>query len=255
MIGRDGFGHELRGALRERGIETDLLIDSDAIQTFTYTKLINAETGVEDLPRVDFVNTGPLADNIEREIAERFSARLPDFDAVVVCDQAETARGGVVTPLLREILCRASYRYQDKAFVADSRTRIQLFRGVIATPNEFEARQACLQEFGEVDYRRLQRKIGAGALVVTAGARGAWLVDRCGQRLIATRPQPEPVDTCGAGDSLSAGLAIALAAGADLESAVRFGMIVAGVTVGKPGTGSASPGEVQAMADLMERKG
>ncbi|HMC62263.1 MAG TPA: hypothetical protein VKJ01_23915, partial [Candidatus Solibacter sp.] len=60
LVGEDGFGHELRGALEARGISSELLLGAPRIPTFTYTKLINSTTGEEDLPRVDFVNTQPL---------------------------------------------------------------------------------------------------------------------------------------------------------------------------------------------------
>ena len=254
VIGRDGFGYELRNALEARRIAGDLLIESDSVQTFTYTKLINRESGVEDLPRVDFINTRPLPPGIEERVLDRLHASLPAFDAVVICDQAETEQGGVVTRRVREVLCQAARSHRAKVFVADSRERIHLFRNVIATPNEFEAANASRQALGGVDYRRLHNLIDGPALVVTAGSRGAWLVDAAGERLIGTHPHPAPVDTCGAGDSLSAGLALALAGGADIESAVQFGMIVAGVTVGKAGTGTATPGEVQALADELQRR-
>ena len=254
VVGRDGFGYELRRALEARRIAVDLLIESDSVRTFTYTKLINAESGIEDLPRVDFVNTRPLPSDIEERVLDSLHASLREFDAVVVCDQAETERGGVVTRRVREALCRAAGAHRAKVFVADSRERIHLFRNVIATPNEFEAANALQRAGGEVEYRRLHNLIDGPALVVTAGSRGAWLVDATGERLIGTRPHANPVDTCGAGDSLSAGLALALAGGADIESAVRFGMIVAGVTVGKAGTGTATPGEVQALADELQRR-
>lgn len=254
VIGRDGFGYELREALAARRIADDLLIESDAVQTFTYTKLINGESGIEDLPRVDFVNTRPLPSGIEELVLDRLHASLLEFDAVVVCDQAETEQGGVVTRRVREALCQAAGALRSKVFVADSRERIHLFRNVIATPNELEAANALKRAGGDVDYHRLHKLISAPALVVTAGSRGAWLVDATGKRLIDTQPHANPVDTCGAGDSLAAGLALALAGGADIESAIRFGMIVAGVTVGKAGTGTATPDEVLTLADESQRR-
>src|SRR5580693_3282092 len=59
-FGDDGHGYELRQAIESRRISTELLISSDELSTFTYTKLINATSGVEDEPRVDFINTRPL---------------------------------------------------------------------------------------------------------------------------------------------------------------------------------------------------
>src|SRR6202034_3481601 len=64
VLGDDGFAHELTRSLNARGISTDLLVRSAKVPTFTYTKLINIATGVEDLPRVDFINSHPLPDAV-----------------------------------------------------------------------------------------------------------------------------------------------------------------------------------------------
>src|SRR5437588_9142364 len=45
VTGEDGFGHELAGALRQQGITSNMLVRAPAMQTFTYTKLINCKTG------------------------------------------------------------------------------------------------------------------------------------------------------------------------------------------------------------------
>ena len=254
-VGEDGYGHELRRALGLMGIESGLLIETAAARTFTYTKLINDATGVEDLPRVDFVNTTPLEPDVERQLIDRFLAAAPNYDAVVVADQAETDQGGVVTARVREAICREARVRPGQVFVADSRRRVHRFRHVIATPNEAEAASACIEEFGEIDYGRLHRRIGGPALVVSTGESGAWLVDGDGTRLLEARAAGEPVDPCGAGDSLAAGLALALVAGARTEAALRFGIIVAGVTVTKQGTGAASPAEVLAAAGSIADKG
>jgi sugar/nucleoside kinase (ribokinase family) len=59
----------------------------------------------------------------------------------------------------------------------------------------------------------------------------------------------KPVDICGAGDSFSAGAAVALAVtGSPLEAA-RFGNLVASITIMKKGTGTASPEELMAHED------
>ena len=48
--GDDGFGFELVKALNQRGVTADLMVEIPAWHTFTYTKLLNCRTGVEDLP-------------------------------------------------------------------------------------------------------------------------------------------------------------------------------------------------------------
>jgi sugar/nucleoside kinase (ribokinase family) len=57
-----------------------------------------------------------------------------------------------------------------------------------------------------------------------------------------------PVDICGAGDSFSAGAALALKVTGDPLAAIRFGNLVASITIMKKGTGTASPEEVLAAA-------
>ncbi|MXY70569.1 MAG: ribokinase [Acidobacteriia bacterium] len=253
-IGNDGAGRDLREALDRASIESNLLAFPD-VQTFTYTKLINSETGVEDLPRVDFVNTAPLNPAHEHALVGTSWDCLQEFNVVVVADQAETAHGGTVTANVRRNICEVVARCPGAVFVADSRRRVEHFRNVIATPNESEATAACRRAFGAVDYARLHRLIGGPATVVTAAERGAWLIDDDGERLLPPPQGVTVVDPCGAGDSLSAGFAFALAVGATTEAALRFGIIVAAITVGKRGTGKATVEEVLELAATTELGG
>ena len=74
VVGNDGFGHELVDALARRGITASTLIRAPEMQTFTYTKLINSKTGVEDLARVDFINTTPLDPKVELQVLDALPA-------------------------------------------------------------------------------------------------------------------------------------------------------------------------------------
>src|ERR1700677_3665835 len=71
VLGDDGSAHELTRSLNARRISTDLLVRCDAAPTFTYTKMINVTTGLEDLPRVDYINTRPLPVAVEQELLEK----------------------------------------------------------------------------------------------------------------------------------------------------------------------------------------
>jgi bifunctional ADP-heptose synthase (sugar kinase/adenylyltransferase) len=215
------------------------------MQTFTYTKVINRDTGIEDQPRLDFINTTPLANNVERAIVTGLRNMAGSFDAIIVSDQAETSRGGVVTAAVRELLRELALRYADKIFFADSRARIQQFRNVIAKPNQQEGEAACHSLFGRVDYPALRHHMQANLLMVTHSGEGVLVVDDSGEHWVRTRPVAHPVDICGAGDSFSAGAALALAAGATPAEAATFGNTVASITIMKKGTGTASPEEVQ----------
>ncbi len=245
-IGDDGFGIELSRALGTRGIDSDLCVRSPALATFTYTKIINATNGVEDRPRLDFINTTPLDSVVERAILDRLQNAVDSFELILISDQAETSQGGVVTPAVRELLAELAQAYPEKIFLADSRARIDEFRRVIIKPNCEEAEAACRKLFGRTDYSALRRHTEAKLLVVTHGAKGAVVVGECGETWAPARPVPNPVDICGAGDSFSAGMAVALGVGASPVEAVRFGNLVASITIMKKETGTASPEELLA---------
>lgn len=243
-IGDDGFGHELTGALASCGIASELLVKAPGFQTFTYTKLLNAETGVEDLPRVDFINSKPLSSETERRLLNRLNAHVGGFDVIIVADQSETEQGGVVTPAVREMLTYLASRNPNKVFWADSRMRTEQFRGIVVKPNQEEAANACNRALGHLDYRALRRLIGGKALVITHGLEGALVVEESGETWVRTRAVQKPIDICGAGDSFSAGAAMALAVTGSPVEAARIGNLVASVTIMKKGTGTASPEEL-----------
>lgn len=245
-IGQDGFGMELSQALGERGISTELCVRSAAMQTFTYTKVINAGTGIEDQPRLDFINTQALPCEVERQVLDRLQMAVESFDVILIADQAETRQGGVVTPAVRELLAELAPQYPERIFFADSRARIQLFRNVIVKPNQQEAQSACRELFGGVDFPALLRRVQAPLMFVTHGAEGVLVVDESGETWVRTRPAARPVDICGAGDSFSAGAALALRVTGSAVAAARFGNLAASITIMKAGTGTASPEEVLA---------
>ncbi len=245
-VGDDGFGYELRRALTARRIDSQLLVTAPGLQTFAYTKVINARRGVEDQPRLDFINARPLAARIESQLVERFRAEAGVYDVILVSDQAETGQAGVVTAALRGEVAALAFRHPDKVVWADSRQRPELFRHVIVKPNRQEAEAACLRLFGGVDYGRLREHVEAPLLLVTHGGDGVLIVDNEGERWVRTRRVEKPVDICGAGDSFSAGAAMALAVTGEPELSARFGNLVASVTIMKKGTGTASAAELLA---------
>jgi rfaE bifunctional protein kinase chain/domain len=245
-IGQDGFGTELSQALSARGISSDLCVRTPHMQTFTYTKVINARTGIEDRPRLDFINTTPLPLDVERRILDNLQMAVESFDVILIADQAETSQGGVVTPAVRGLLAELAPQYPERIFWADSRARIHLFRNVILKPNRQEAESACRELFGGVDFPALLRHTQAPLMFVTDGPGGVLIVgqDSRPARVLQNRLFPNPVDICGAGDSFSAGASLALRVTGSPAEAARFGNLVASITIMKKGTGTASPEEV-----------
>ncbi len=251
VVGEDGFGFELGRALLARRVESGLLVKTSTMQTFTYTKVINSTDGVEDRPRLDFINTRPMPEEVEREVLARLRANFAAFDVILVGDQAETSAGGVVTPAVREALAELAAAHPNKLVLVDSRLRVPLFRNVAVKPNQQEAEQACRELLGKIDYPALRRHVGAPILYVTHGAKGVLVVDDARETWVPTRAIEHPVDICGAGDSFHAGSGLAYAVTRSAAVAARFGNLVASITVMKKGTGTASPDEVVAADQLI----
>jgi rfaE bifunctional protein kinase chain/domain len=246
IAGDDGFGYELERALVKRGISAGHLLRTPFVSTFTYTKLINCRTGEEDLPRIDFVNTQPLPAETEGQLIAVFEAAAHAYDVVLVSDQAETDQGGVITPAMRAAIGRIRKANPDLLIWVDSRMRAEHFRGVIVKPNADEGEAASRRALGRVDLGELRRHIEAPLLVVTRGGDGVDVIDEAGTRRIAGQRVEHPVDICGAGDSFSAGAALALKVTGDPVAAAEFGNRVASITIMKKGTGTASPEEILA---------
>jgi len=251
-VGQDGFGFELKKALAARGVEA-LLVESPEVQTFTYTKLLNAKTGLEDLPRVDFINAKTLPASVQSAVLALLERHAREFDIVVVSDQAETEDGGVVTAAVRDHVAELALSQPKKLVWADSRLRSELFRNVVVKPNQEEAEQACSRLFGRVDFPALRQHINAPVLLVTHGPRGVLVVEDGGEQWVTTRSVAEPVDICGAGDSFTAGAVLTLAATGEALEAAWMGNLVASLTIMKKGTGTATPAEVLEAGERWEQ--
>src|SRR5262249_55864048 len=132
--------------------------------------------------------------------------------------------------------------------------RIALFRSVWLKPNQSECVRGMRRlkpgpETLEACASDLARWTGR-PVFCTCGEWGIWLVDPrpASERTVRVPAYPVhgPIDIVGAGDSTSAALACAVAAGADLEAAAAFGNLVASVTIQQLGTtGTASAVQVR----------
>jgi D-beta-D-heptose 7-phosphate kinase/D-beta-D-heptose 1-phosphate adenosyltransferase len=84
-------------------------------------------------------------------------------------------------------------------------------------------------------------------LLVTLGGEGMLLVKKDGTSLRIPSIARQVYDVSGAGDTVTAWLGTALAAGASLAEAAQLANFAAGVEVGKPGVATVSPEEVLAV--------
>ncbi len=254
IIGDDGEGYELRQALaRMPAVDTRFVTTTPDRRTPTYTKPMLQRQGepARELNRLDIKNRRPTPGPLQDLLLESLHAAWPTVDALIVLDQVSEEDCGVVTARLREELARLGESQPSKFVLADSRERIAMFRSVCLKPNSHECKEAA----GRPDWP------AAAAAHHLALKAGCPLFCTCGELgILVAHPRNEPgavvpinsfpvtgpIDIVGAGDSTSAGIASAVAAGASLEEAAAFGCLVASITVQQIGTtGSASPQQVR----------
>ena len=185
-------------------------------------------------------------------VLARFEAALPQADIVVLSDYA---KGVLCDPVLRGALDRAA-AHGCRVIADPKRPDFAAYRGVtLLTPNEHEVRFAThidADHDAEADRagRAALTAADAEAVLVTRSAKGLTLVRREGPAVHLPTRAREVADVSGAGDTLVAALAIALAAGASLPEAATLANLTAGISVGKQGTATVSAEELLAALHL-----
>jgi rfaE bifunctional protein kinase chain/domain len=252
VIGDDGEGYELRQALQaQRVVCLDHVCARPERRTPTYTKPMLHQAGqpARELNRLDIKNRTPTPQDAEVQILEALDAVWPRVDGLLILDQVSEPDCGVITTRVRERIAELGAATPDKLSLADSRERIELFRSTWLKPNRRECERTSGGRTGTDAVVALAERTNR-PVFCTCGEAGILLVD---PRLPAPRPVAVPafpvrgpIDIVGAGDSTTAGLACAVAAGAALEDAAAFGNLVASITIQQLGTtGTASPEQVR----------
>jgi rfaE bifunctional protein kinase chain/domain len=255
VIGDDGEGYELRQALdRMPTIDPTAVLTASGRRTPTYTKpmLWTAGRPARELNRLDIKNRAPTPADVQERLLDHFYPRWYELDALIVLDQVSEEDCGVVTARVRDELASLIHTQPDRFILADSRERIGSFRGVAIKPNLAE----CLRALGVSDaagpvewnhhLQRLSGRLGR-PVFCTRGEHGSLLAEPGADvRPVAGFPVAGPIDPVGAGDSTSAGIACAVAAGASFAEAAAFGNLVASITVQQLGvSGIARPDQVR----------
>jgi bifunctional ADP-heptose synthase (sugar kinase/adenylyltransferase) len=193
------------------------------------------------------VNASPLDEETENAMLESLARFYAHFDVVLVVDQHEAPLAGVITPRVRNMLADLGASHPERVQWVDSRGQIENFRHAVLKPNQQEAEAACTRLGCSGRWDGLRAHTDAPLLVVTQAEAGITLLGPNGRVPVQTFRAPRVVDVTGAGDSFSAGAASALTLTRNAPLAMRFGSLVSAVTLGKPGTGVATPEELLAM--------
>lgn len=235
LIGDDEAGRELSAMLAdEPGIASRLIVDPGRATTVK-TRFV---AGRQQLLRVDGETAKPAAGAAAEALRTALDAALGSVDIVLLSDYAKGVLG-------EETLQRAIARIHGagKRLVVDPKSRdFRRYAGAdLLTPNRGEL-AAATGIAGEDDdsiasaARQAMKTANVGAVLATRGERGMTLVAGDAPPLHLSAEAREVFDVSGAGDTVIAVLAAALAVGADLPQAARLANTAAGIATGKLGT-------------------
>lgn len=245
VAGDDAGGERLRAMLRAIGSDDSALI-SVARPTTTKTRLVARS---QQVVRFDEEEDADLESTSIARVVAALDDVLATADALVLEDYN---KGVLVAEVIAHAIARAQAR--SIPIVVDPKFRnFFAYRGAtIFKPNRRELESALgatvqLDDAGALP--ATLARLGAGHLLLTLGERGMALVSPDGQVQRIPTTAREVYDVVGAGDTVTAYLATALAAGATALEASVVANFAAGVEVGKLGAATVTPEELLAAYD------
>jgi rfaE bifunctional protein kinase chain/domain len=249
VIGDDREGDALKALLGERGVDTGGLVVDGSSETSSKLRIMAGEMNAQkqQVARVDRSHRLSMDDAGRARLLERLEDALSEADAVLISDYG---MGVVPGPLSEAAIARS--RDRGTPVVVDSRFDLKRFAGAtVATPNEVEATAALgLREGERIEDEeicaRLRESSGIAGFIVTRGSKGMLVCDGGGAtEAVGIVGSNEATDVTGAGDTVSAVVALSLASGASLIEAARMATFAAAIVVMKRGTAVASPAEIR----------
>lgn len=239
-VGRDAPGRGLIAALQTTA-DVSGVVQSGGIVTPVKTRILagGVHSAKQQVVRIDRAGSS-VTPAIRKRIETALVTALARADAFVMSDYGS----GLITPEMWERVRVAMKRQAPRVVLVDSRYNLGRFAGISAcTPNESEVEallgvriddnRRVLEDAG----RELLQRLGCQAVLITRGSRGMALFEP-GRPTdhIPIVGSDQVTDVTGAGDTVIAAFAVALAAGASFADAARIANHAGGLVVMKRGT-------------------
>lgn len=252
-----GFaGADLAGEQLRRGIESldggtvrAMLVDAPGRPTTTKTRVMARK---QQVVRYDREADDDLPGEAGERVVSQLRESLRDSDVLVLEDYNK----GVLTPEVIRAALRAA-READVPVVVDPKFRnIFEYRGAtVFKPNAMELTSALavpIEPNSDPWLEQARDRFDCDHLLVTLGEAGMVVRSRSGETVRVPAYAREVFDVSGAGDTVTAFVAIALATGAGIRDAAILANLAAAIEVGKPGVATVSPDELRELVDHLE---
>ena len=235
VIGNDSAGRELNQLIAEPGnVEPHILVEAGRVTTVK-TRYIAA---TQQMLRADRESVAALGPYVRGDFIRLVEQAIADHAVIIVSDYAKGVLADGVAPAII-----AAARAAGKAVVVDPKgTDYTPYRGAsVLKPNRRELAEATRMPVGSEDEivaaaRALITAGDFGAVLVSLSEDGMILAEAGGAVHLLPAAAREVYDVSGAGDTVIATLAAALASGLSLIEAAQLANLAAGIVVGKVGT-------------------
>ncbi|MFN0138561.1 MAG: D-glycero-beta-D-manno-heptose-7-phosphate kinase [Pyrinomonadaceae bacterium] len=233
--GDDSEGEQLERVLIESEIKNSFMMSVPGRKTTIKTRIVAHH---QHVVRIDQETHEPISNQIADEILGRISAVIDDVDVVILSDYA---KGTLSDRLLQELIRTA--REKSKIVVVDPKGNdFSKYAGVnVITPNKREAALATKLDPTSVDVvsragGSIMDSLGLDALLITEGEHGMTLFQAGQEPFHLDSLAQDVFDVTGAGDTVIATFAAAVAAGNNFVDSAKLANAAAGIVVGKVGT-------------------
>jgi D-beta-D-heptose 7-phosphate kinase/D-beta-D-heptose 1-phosphate adenosyltransferase len=251
VVGRDDGGREIHAALAALGGGSvrPMLVERTDRPTTTKTRVMARK---QQVVRFDRESDDDLSAEAAEELCDLIHDSARAADVIVLEDYNK----GVLSPsVIRAALSAA--RERSLPVVVDPKFRhIFEYRGAtVFKPNAFELTSALgvpIRPAEDAWLEDARLRFGCEHLLVTLGEEGMALCSAGGSTVRIPTVARQVYDVSGAGDTVSACVAVALAAGASMLEAAVMANFAAGIEVGKPGVATVSPEELR--AEVLEQR-
>ncbi len=241
VVGDDQAGLSIRRALEAAGARCDF-VHAPGRSTTVKTRVLAQG---QQVVRVDREEDGSHAPAVGQELLERLRERLAGAQALVLADYdkgtladrvagtAVEAASEVGVSVVVDPKRRNFFAYRGAAVFKPNRSELETALGEAARPGDAEWMDAA------------RRRIGCDHLLLTLGSGGMALASP-GGALDRVRVQARSVyDVSGAGDTVSAVVAVSLAAGAAMAESIRWAAHAAAVGLARTGVATVAPEEIR----------
>ena len=241
VIGKDDVANELKTLLNQIEVSSEMLIVENSRKTSKKSRLIASQ---QQVLRYDMESVEDILQNSEKEIIEKLSINIKKYDSIILSDYGK----GVLTTNLTKTIIKIANENKVKVLVDPKGKDYSKYRGAYTlTPNKKEAIEATNIEIKdnsslELAIKQIKESCDLEVALITLGENGIALFDY--DLKIQPTVAKEVYDVTGAGDTVIASIAFALANNLNIQEAVNFANLAAGVVVSKLGSATVTLDEI-----------